>query len=81
VARTAGPVFLPVAVAATITSGETPARDAAPDKTSPSTPSEAACCSADSRIEIELENGRRVRFGAGVDTEALKRILDLVDRR
>ena len=36
---------------------------------------------ADSRIEIELSNGRRVRVGPGADLGALKRILDIVERR
>ena len=34
----------------------------------------------DDRIEIELGNGRLVRVGAGVDSAALKRIVDLLDR-
>jgi hypothetical protein len=34
----------------------------------------------DSRIEIELANGQRVRVGADVDTGALKRILDLLNK-
>jgi hypothetical protein len=38
-------------------------------------------CSGDSRIEIELANGRRVRVGADFDTGALERILDLLDKR
>ena len=37
--------------------------------------------SADSRIEIELSNGLRVWVGPGADLGALKRILDIVDRR
>ena len=36
---------------------------------------------ADSRIEIVLANGRRVRVGPGVDMNALKRILDIADGR
>ena len=36
---------------------------------------------ADSRIEIELANGRRIRVGPGADLSALKRILDIVERR
>jgi transposase len=34
----------------------------------------------DDRIEIELGNGRLVRVGAGVGMDALKRIIDLLDR-
>jgi transposase len=34
----------------------------------------------DDRIEIELGNGRFVRVGAGLDTDILKRIVDLLDR-
>jgi hypothetical protein len=34
----------------------------------------------DDRIEIELENGRLVRVGAGVSTDALKRIIDLLEQ-
>ncbi len=34
----------------------------------------------DSRIEIELANGRRLRVGPGVDLGALKRLLDVLDR-
>jgi len=37
------------------------------------------CCSGD-RIEIELGNGRLVRVYAGVDTDGLKRILDVLER-
>lgn len=33
----------------------------------------------DNRIEIELGNGRRIRVGADVDIEALKRILALLE--
>jgi transposase len=35
----------------------------------------------DSRIEIELANGQRVRVGPGADMGALKRILDIADGR
>jgi hypothetical protein len=47
----------------------------------PSRSSTSPRCSADDRIEIELTNGQFVRFGADVDTGALKRVLDLLDRR
>jgi transposase len=35
---------------------------------------------ADSRIEIELGNGRLVRVGADVDVAVLRRILDVLER-
>jgi transposase len=68
-AKAAGPAFLPVALAAPPANGD--AAGPAGNAESP----------ADSRIEIELENGRRVRVGAGADTGLLSRILDLLDRR
>jgi hypothetical protein len=34
----------------------------------------------DDRIEIEMGNGRLVRVGAGVGMDALKRIIELLDR-
>ena len=52
------------------------------NKAEPSVPpaSDAAVhCLADSRIEIELGNGRLVRVGAGVDISALKRVLEVLD--
>jgi len=33
------------------------------------------------RIEIELDAGYRVRVGSGVDAEALRRVLDVLERR
>ena len=36
---------------------------------------------ADSRIEIELGNGRRVRVGAEFDAGTLKRVLDILEGR
>jgi transposase len=68
--------FLPVAVAVAFESGEKPVDDAPPL----SRPNTAPHCSGDSRIEIELAHGRRVRVGADVDTGALKCILDLLDK-
>jgi transposase len=75
-------VFVPVTVSPLPTSAEAVAPEAAP-KVSPDLP---ACSSAtttrtDDRIEIELGNGRVVRVGASVDTSALKRVLDVVDRQ
>ena len=67
----AAPAFLPVSVTA-----PTKGAEASCDRSA----SEAAPA-ADSRIEIELANGRRVRVGPGADMGALKRILDIVDGR
>jgi transposase len=47
----------------------------------PSAKSVDEASAADGRIEIELANGRRIRVGPGADLGALKRILDIVDRR
>jgi transposase len=33
------------------------------------------------RIEIELPNGCRIRVGTGIDGKALRRILDVLERR
>jgi transposase len=60
--------FLPVSLAAPAMSGETNGDRRAREGSS-----------ADSRIEIELANGRRVRVGPGADLGALKRILDIAD--
>jgi transposase len=64
------PAFLPVSLVPPAKSGETGCSRGAGEATS-----------ADSRIEIELANGRRVRVGPGADMGALKRILDLLDER
>jgi transposase len=72
--QSAGPVFLPVAV----TNGKASSEDAASGELPPASDA-AAHCLVDSRIEIELGNGRLVRVGAGVDIGALKRVLDLLD--
>jgi transposase len=80
-ARRSEAVFVPVTVAQLPRCVEPAAPQAAP-MISPNPP---ACPSAeatrtDDRIEIELGNGRLVRVGAGVDTSALKRVLDVLDR-
>lgn len=77
----AAPAFLPVALALPLACSE----PVAPEAPSPSSPLPAARSEAeddrhDDRIEIELGNGRLVRVGAGVSTDALKRIIDLLDR-
>ena len=63
----AAPAFLPVSLTA-------------PSAKSVDHPADEASA-ADGRIEIELANGRRIRVGPGADLGALKRILDIVDRR
>jgi transposase len=75
-------VFVPVTVAPQLASTEAVAPEAAP-MVSPDLPacSSATTAQTDDRIEIELGNGRLVRVGAGVDTSALKRVLDVVDRQ
>jgi len=64
------PAFLPVSVTEPTKSAET-----SWDRSASEGPA------ADSRIEIELTNGRRVRVGPGADMGALKRVLDIVDGR
>jgi transposase len=60
----AAPAFLPVSLAAPAKSGETSCDCRANEATT-----------ADSRIEIELANGRCLRVGPGADMGALQRIL------
>ena len=69
-AKPTAPAFLPVSVSAPTKSGEIGC-----DRNDSGVPV------ADSRIEIELLNGRRVRVGPGADMGALKRILDIADGR
>jgi transposase len=76
------PAFMPVALAL-----PSPHSEAVTPKASstPNSPLTAALPDAeegrrpDDRIEIELGNGRLVRVGAGVSTDALKRIIDLLE--
>jgi transposase len=75
-------VFVPVTVSPPPEGAEAIAPQAAPITCSdvrPAYPSGEAG-QTDDRIEIELGNGRLVRVGAGVDTGALKRVLDVLDR-
>ncbi|HDZ74958.1 MAG TPA: hypothetical protein ENH55_19765 [Aurantimonas coralicida] len=67
--------FLPVAISDQVpgTRGKT---EVATRTAGRSKPRRAA-----SRIEIELAGGRTIRVDAGIDAEALARILDVVDRR
>jgi transposase len=69
-AKTAAPAFLPISLTAPAKSVDTSCD-----------PSASEAPARDSRIEIELANGRRVRVGPGADMNALKRILDIVDGR
>jgi transposase len=76
----AAPAFLPVTLALPPACSEPVSPEASP---APSSPLPAALPDGeepDDRIEIELGNGRLVRVGAGVSTDALKRIIDLLDR-
>jgi transposase len=75
--------FIPVTLALPPAGAEPPAPEAirSPADTPPPFSSEATQHHADSRIEIELGNGRLVRVGVGVDAGALKRILDILDGR
>jgi transposase len=77
----AAPVFVPITLALPPAAGA-PAADslpaACPDAPAPQP--NAGLAQRDDRIEIELRNGHLVRIGAGVDTDALKRVLDLLDR-
>lgn len=60
------PAFLPVSLKATSAKNAKPVGETS---------------TADSRIEIEFANGRRIWVGPGADLGALKRILDIVDQR
>jgi transposase len=80
-ARRSAAVFVPV----TISPPPAGAEAIAPQATSVPSPDAQsfppiAATQTDDRIEIELGNGRLVRVGAWIDTSALKRILDVVDR-
>jgi transposase-like protein len=75
-AHTAASMFVPVTLALPPAVGSVSA--VCPD--APPRPN-AGDARRDDRIEIELRNGRLVRVGAGVDTDALMRVLDLLDRQ
>jgi transposase len=78
----AAPAFVPVTLALPATYTETAAPEASPAISSDTVPVRPNTEQAlrDDRIEIELGNGRFVRVGAGLDTDILKRIVDLLDR-
>lgn len=75
--------FIPVTLALPPARAEPPAPAAA--RSAAGAPSPFSCEAiphhADSRIEIQLGNGRLVRVGGNVDTQALKRILDALDNQ
>jgi len=73
--HTAASMFVPVTLSLPPAAESVPA--VCPD--APPRPN-AGDARRDDHIEIELRNGRLVRIGAGVDTDALKRVLDLLDR-
>jgi transposase len=75
--------FIPVALALPPARAEPAVPDAVRSTADapPPSSSEAIPHHADSRIEIQLGNGRLVRVSAGVDAGALKRILDILDGR
>jgi transposase len=74
------PAFVPVTLALPPADTEAAAPEATP-KICPDTPPcpSAEATQTDDRIEIELGNGRLLRVGSGVNTGALKRILNVLD--
>ncbi len=68
-AHASGDAFVPVTLALPAASAETLLCPSAEE------------ARTDDRIEIELGNSRLVRIGAGVDPDALKRILNVLDGR
>lgn len=80
--RGSNTAFVPVTITSQSASTAVTAPVAAPMISPDASPacSSAATARTDNRIEIELGNGRLVRVGAGVDKDALKRVLDVVDR-
>jgi transposase len=81
-AHASGAAFVPVTLALPPVSVEGSAPTATPTICPDASPCSCADTAwADDRIEIELGNGRLVRIGAGVDMDALKRILTVLDDR
>ena len=82
--RANGSAFVPVTLALPPPDVKTPASEAAPPISTAAPPvhsaGEAAGRCDGNRVEIELGNGRLVRVYAGVDTDGLKRILDVLER-
>jgi transposase len=77
-AAPAAPAFMPVTLALPPACPEPEAPEGPPVTRSPRPDAEDG--RRDDRIEIELRNGRLVRVGADVGTDALKRIIDLLDQ-
>jgi transposase len=77
------PAFIPVTLALPAAEVEASPANSEPDTSCQGRPPSAggAHHPADSRIEIELCNGRLVRVGADVDVAVLRRILDALERR
>lgn len=75
----AAPAFVPVTLALPPTYSEPVAPEMSSSR-SAALPDAEEGRRPDDRIEIELANGRLVRVGAGVSTDVLKRIIDLLDR-
>ena len=81
-AGASGAAFVPVTLALPPVSAEGSIPAVAPTSCSDASPCRSAdTARADDHIEIELGNGRLVRIGAGVDMDALKRILTVLDDR
>jgi transposase len=76
------PAFVPVTLTLPPVYTETAAPENSPTINSNMVPvrSGAERPTRDDRVEIELGNGRLVRVGTGIDTDVLKRIIDLLDR-
>jgi transposase len=79
---TTAPAFMPITLAlpSVCTGSAVPEASPTAGSSISETPPDAERSQHDDRIEIELGNGRLVRVGAGIDTGALKRIIDLLDR-
>jgi transposase len=76
------PTFMPVTLALPAAEAVAPATSSKPDTDGGHSPhAGAGQHHVDSRIEIELGNGRLVRVGTDVDAVALRRILDALERR
>jgi transposase len=80
---TSAPAFIPVTLALPAAEVEAPPANSEPDTGGRRSPPSAGAARhrTDSRIEIELGNGRLVRVGAEVDVAVLRRILDALERR
>jgi transposase len=79
--RANGSAFVPVTLALPPPDVEGPVSETvSPISTAAAPSNRAAGCGDGNRVEIELGNGRFVRVYAGVDTDGLKRILDLLER-